>query len=191
MPQQVRAFISAPISDEVRAAITRVQTMLINSSGPRSMSGLSLVAPENYHITLKFLGDTEVEEIPRITAVMREITAAITPFDVAVAGVGGLPRIEKPRVVYIGVRDDSGYLAEIAEGLNTRFPEHKQDHKRFVAHITFMRVTRPEAWHWAASRLDGWWAAEFGRDRVTGIELMQSVLRPDGPEYSLLERVSF
>lgn len=186
----IRTFISVPLSDVVRDDLGRIREHISNCSDILPLKkGFKAVKPDNYHITLKFLGDVEEKEIPRIRETMQLAVRDIRPFDVTVHGFSGLPRIEKPRVVYIQVHDEHSRLADIYETLNTKLGYIKKEKRKYIPHITFIRIRRQKAWPGLASRLSGFLNRRFGVEQVSCIDLMASELNPSGPEYSRLERV--
>jgi len=186
----IRMFIAVPLNPEVIDAIGRVRDIIGEYRDAFSPSrGFKMVRPENYHITLKFLGDVDEREIPAVKDVMEEAVAGLDPFDITLAGYGGLPRIERPRVVYINVEDAEGRLARIAGVLNEKLSHFRKEKKTYVPHVTFIRVQRPAAWHGLAQRLQGLLDRTFGVHRVECIDLVASELKPSGAEYHMLERV--
>jgi len=188
----IRAFISAPLNDCILDDLGRVRD-IIDEAG-RSMSvrrGFKPVKPDNYHITLKFLGDIEESDIPGIKNSMEKAVRDIEPFDVTIHGFSGLPRIEKPRVVYIQVHDEFQKLTDIYSVLNNELGYIKKERRKYIPHITFIRIKHQKAWHELAPRLRGVLDRQFGVERVSCIDLMASELKPAGPQYYRLERVEF
>ena len=183
----IRSFISVPLSEEVIDQIDRTSRGLREKAS--GIRGITYVKPENLHITLKFLGDIEMSDVPGIADVMQQAVNGISPFEIAVSTLGGLPRIEKPRVVYVGIQDEGKHLTSIFEKLNLKLHKVKKDHKKYIPHVTLMRIKHPKAWTRMVKLFDGMWTRNFGLDEVNCIELMQSELKPDGPEYRVLERI--
>ena len=64
--ESLRLFVACELSDEIRAALARVQDELQNSGA----GNLRWVRPEGIHITLKFLGQVERERVPEVTAAL-------------------------------------------------------------------------------------------------------------------------
>ncbi|MEW5736184.1 MAG: RNA 2',3'-cyclic phosphodiesterase [Thermodesulfobacteriota bacterium] len=185
MAESIRAFIAAELPAEVKKAAAAAAETL-------GRKGLRLrwVKPENMHLTVKFLGDTEEELIPEVTAAMQEAVAGVAPIPLAASGLGAFPGPSNARVVWMGLSGDTARLITLAGGLDRRlaalgFPPEA---KPFAAHLTLGR-----AWErvdgrllarafeqYAASRREG---VEFTLDRLI---LFRSVLRPQGPLYTSL-----
>ena len=73
---------------------------------PRA-GGVAWVAPENLHVTLKFLGGVEAERLPLVREALDRAVAGRAPFDLVVSGLGAFPTPTRPRVLWAGI----GFLA--------------------------------------------------------------------------------
>src|SRR3989304_2388176 len=80
--------------------------------------GLKLVALEQLHLTLKFLGNTEEGLVPEIVSVMRTACSGIPPFTVRVRGTGAFPDFSRMSVVWVGLQG-AGPLARLADAPQT------------------------------------------------------------------------
>ena len=84
----------------------------------------------NFHLTLKFLGNVPVSEIPKLSDAIARAIADVKPFKLTVAGCGVFPPKGRPNVLWIGVGSagilpaDRGHLARAAlsEDADTRNP---------------------------------------------------------------------
>jgi len=54
-------------------------------------ANVKLVEPENVHITLKFLGDTNETQIDDIDRIMKDAVREIKPFNIQLEGAGVFP----------------------------------------------------------------------------------------------------
>ncbi len=64
-------------------------------------------SPQNFHLTLRFLGDTREEQIPGICELVDTCYADLEPIPLALCGIAGFPHTAQPRVIWVGVRDDT------------------------------------------------------------------------------------
>ncbi len=141
----------------------------------------SWYAPEDYHITLKFLGSLDEAHQPRLIEAARPVAAAARPFIIHSAPAGGFPDMRAPSVLWAGVNINldldalAAHLDHVMAGLGFR-PERR----RYQPHITVarcrLRTTRgtvvrdelvPVDWPVPSERL----FAEFTADRFV---LMQT-----------------
>ena len=62
--------------------------------------GVKVLPPDNWHITLKFLGEVPEEKMKRIEAALSEVSFA--PFAVSLSGGGAFPNNDYPRAIWVG-----------------------------------------------------------------------------------------
>ena len=91
----VRTFIANELSEDLREALGLLQDRL-RAEMPRG--SVRWVRPEGIHLTLKFLGDTPVEQVDRVKAALAEAAAEAGPFHLTVRGLGCFPSTRRPRV---------------------------------------------------------------------------------------------
>ena len=157
----------------------------VKKSGAR----IKLVEPHNVHITLKFLGDIEEILVPKIEKIIKDAISDLEPFDIELYGCGAFPSLNRPRVVWIGVREGSEILKTIAERIDSG-----------VSKLGFAKETRPFVAHATVARVKGhigglprviteWTNKTFGKCKIDAVILMKSILKPEGPEYYEVRRV--
>lgn len=182
-----RTFVAVELPEDLRHRLSlRAEAM----AGEWTDGGLRPAAADTIHLTLRFLGDTEEEMLPALTAGLDKIAAGLTPFHIATDQIGGFPNLRRPRVVWVGLTDAGGHVPK----LNRQIEELAQSHgwepeqrKRFTPHLTLGRVrqkSRPPSGNWVV----GAPAESFG---VGAISLIESFLKPQGAQHSLLHRASF
>jgi RNA 2',3'-cyclic 3'-phosphodiesterase len=136
------------IALEVPLDITRSLTLLKGG-----MANARWIDPENYHITLRFIGDVENHMADEIAAALDRIKCA--PFDVSLSGVGEFGS-KKPHSLYANVRPnvELNRLAADMERLCQRIGLPAEPRK-FVPHITIARLKAPlieDVAHYLSSR---------------------------------------
>ncbi|MBI5713016.1 MAG: RNA 2',3'-cyclic phosphodiesterase [Chloroflexi bacterium] len=145
---------------------------------------------DKIHLTLKFLGDTPQEDVPRISEALINATRDIKKFSFTLDGLGCFPNLKQPRVVWVGVKD-SAALIEMQNRIETHtvpigFP--KED-RAFSPHLTLGRVRREASRAKAASvgeavRIRA--NQTFGIESVSRVILMKSDLQRGGSIYTPL-----
>ena len=183
----MRAFVAVELSESIREALAGLIGSLRRLDLP-----VKWVAPENLHLTLKFLGNVPDETMTDVVGIVRRCTEGATPFELAVAGVGGFPSFQRPRVVFVESVESPPTLRELARCLNRRMTRAgvPRENRPFRSHITLGRVRRPRPIGHAARELEALGERSFGAMIVEGITLMKSDLTPDGPVYTPIERVA-
>jgi len=178
----VRAFIAVEINEDVRREICRVQDRL-----KRIGSHVSWVRPENIHLTFEFLGDLARDRIVPVAGVIDRSASESRAFSLEVRGVGSFGRAGSPRVVWVGVGDSAELCA-----LHARAHRGLTDlgigieGRPFRPHMTIGRVRSSRGRKELSEALVPLGKTDFGVCGVRQLTLMQSRLRPGGPEYSPL-----
>ena len=135
----MRLFVAVDLPEETKRLIVAEQKRIV-APLVRSGDSLKLVAPEQMHLTLLFLGEVQEARVPAAIEVMN--TAVDMPaFDTAFGGAGVFPPRGAPRVLWMGVTAGAapltGLQREIAERilkLGIAF-----DDRPFQPHLTLGR----------------------------------------------------
>jgi len=147
------------------------------------------VAPDNLHLSLKFLGGVEAERLDRIQTALAAAAAVSQPFDLEIRELGAFPTPGRARVLWAGVGAGSKAAAALAARIDAAlaplgFPP---EGRTFTAHVTLGRVRTPRASPALAAALR---ADVLGRQRATAASLMRSDLSPRGARYTELARLT-
>ncbi len=139
--------------------------------------------PNKLHITLKFIGEFPDEKIHKLTDVLRSIR--FKPFDITLKGVGFFPSNTKPRVIWVGVEGlNLIHLAEtIDDVLFTSFGIQKE-WREFTPHVTLGRV---KGFVDISTFVEKYKEHTFGSFSMERFYLVQSVLKPSGSEYKIIQ----
>src|SRR5207244_13157988 len=70
-----------------------------------------------FHITLKFLGEVQLPLVDRLSVAAEHAVAGIRQFDLTLQTTGAFPRKGPPRVLWIGIDDQLGKLAQLQSNL--------------------------------------------------------------------------
>ncbi|MBN1621091.1 MAG: RNA 2',3'-cyclic phosphodiesterase [Endomicrobiales bacterium] len=182
----MRLFIALNIPDDLKNKIADVQNNL-----KRSLSDVKWVGQRNFHLTLKFLGETPEEKVNDIISSLTNAVSNYGKFQVAFCGTGVFPDIHRPRVVWIGIREGKEKLEALADKIEEEmflldFPKEK---RKFSAHLTLGRVKSQKNKYSLIKKVIANEKTEAGSHDVLSIDLMQSILHPQGPEYICLKSV--
>jgi len=171
------------LDDATRAALAaRVESLRPVAAG------VTWVAPENLHVTLKFLGGVEQPRLELVQAALARAVHGAAPFDLSVVGLGAFPSATRARVVWAGVVAGRGELTGLAASVEHElapvgFPP---EDRPFSPHVTLGRVREPRRNTELAAAFDREHAERFGVVRVDRLSLMRSDLSPRGARYSEL-----
>ncbi|WP_415379920.1 RNA 2',3'-cyclic phosphodiesterase [Halosimplex sp. TS25] len=179
-----RLFVSVDLdglAEEVAAAQERFA----------GASGLNFVDPEQAHVTVKFLGDTDPDRLDDLVDELdaAEADAGVDPFEVEFGGLGVFPSLDYISVVWIGTRTGGEELTRIHETVEERTTAmgfDAEDHE-FTPHVTLARMEHAggkEQVQETVRERD----PDVGTLAVEEIRLKESALGPDGPSYETVER---
>jgi RNA 2',3'-cyclic 3'-phosphodiesterase len=146
------------------------------------------VAPENFHLTVKFLGAVGTERLPDVERALGDAVAGVASFTLALRGLGAFPSTARPRVIWAGTAQGAAELAEVAARVERAlsplgFPTEERP---FSAHVTLGRVRTPRRNPRLAQALAASADVELLRVPVERLSLMRSDLSPRGARYSEL-----
>lgn len=149
---------------------------------------ISWVSPDNYHLTLKFIGDVDDERAGEIGAALAVAVNGIQAFDIALRGLGAFPTPARPRVIWAGVTGGGPPLADLARAVETAMASlgFPPEPRIFSAHVTLGRVREPRRNSDLAEALDRAASADLGVSSVDRVVLMRSQLSRRGARYSEL-----
>lgn len=135
-PRKRRLFVGIALDEEARRACAAV-------SGTVRKTGFSarFEAPEKLHVTLAFLGFVEPSRSDEIAATLASCARGTKPFAVALDKLGAFPHERRPRVVFVGSREQGTQFRELAARVREAYTalgfEFNDD---AVAHVTIARV---------------------------------------------------
>lgn len=176
----IRAFIAISLPGETQAELGKAAAALAGQLPERSVRW---VRSELIHLTLRFLGDTAVAELPDIMAELDRITANHKPFTLFLDELGCFPNRKRPRVIWAGLQGEIAAVKALKREIDAALEPlgWKREKRPFQAHLTIGRVKN-------SRKLAGIeWGAEMEKLAVpvTAVHLIESQLRPSGPVYTI------
>ncbi len=184
--EKVRTFIAIKLTPEIISNISRVQEEL-----KRTDAQVKWVEPDNIHLTLKFLGYITKEELEKVKLATREALKPLAPLEVRVYGLSAFPKIEYPRVIWVGINRGREVLKRMTLHLEERLARigFAREKREFSPHLTLGRVKSPKGRERLIEAFTKLKASNLGNMRVTQISIMKSELRTQGPIYTSLEEI--
>jgi 2'-5' RNA ligase len=169
-----RLFIAVPLTEQARDKIAAALPPL---PGRR-------VPPQNWHFTLRFLGDTERERRDQLALTLRR-TRLGRSFSIRFDGLGAFPRAKRARIIWLGVTDGARQLVSLAEAVESavRRSDFPVEKRPFKPHLTLSRVEPPRA---VADLLSSQPALDVIMP-VTEIALVRSSLGAGPAKYEVVE----
>lgn len=182
----LRAFIAIEISPKIQQAIHQVTSPLCAELG----ASIRWTAPENIHLTLKFLGDVSPTQANALAAMLRSQADAVPAFEIHTGSLGAFPDAKRARILWIGIRApaelDALFRGIDAACIRLGFEVEKRG---LSPHLTIARV-RQDASASDAQRirraLEAAKVDSLGAVRVDSVHLFKSDLKRDGAVYTKL-----
>jgi RNA 2',3'-cyclic 3'-phosphodiesterase len=184
--KKVRSFIAVNLPDKIKEKIGLVQfTLKKNVSGT-----IQWVKCENIHITLKFLDTIPEEQVGLIGEALKKNFSAFKSFPAILDGYGVFPDEQRPRVIWLGLKqggESLSALAAMVEKTVTALGLPRAD-KPFAPHVTLGRVKFLPGPLQLCTQLKT--LTSFGTEiKIKSIDVMESILKPDGAQYRVLQTV--
>jgi 2'-5' RNA ligase len=147
---------------------------------------------ENLHLTLKFLGDIPVKKVEELSRATGRAARSVSPFELSISGSGVFPTKAQPRVLWIGIEDQSGSLTRLHRALEDECAASgfERDSRPFHPHLTIARLRERGGAHQLATLHK---ASPIADQLITVSELsvVRSELRPEGSRHTIVERHRF
>lgn len=180
-----RLFIAAALPPEAREAAGELAAELRSRAG----AGLRWTPVGNLHLTLRFLGETPVEEVDGVAAAVEEAAADAPEFNAGFDRLGTFGG-RRPRVLWLAPSEGAAELGALAGRIDEALSGAGMPAREgaFRPHLTLARVRRGDQRTAAAALAELIAGAEIPRIRcaVSGAELVRSELGEDGARYTVL-----
>ncbi len=135
-----RLFLAVPVTDAIRAEL---QNHLRQALAGERLPG-RVVPAENWHLTLRFLGDTEAGARERLLSELQAATLG-NRFELEFGRCGAFPRPARASVLWLGVAQGEALLRALAAEVESAvgragwMPENRP----FSPHLTLSRIQPP------------------------------------------------
>jgi len=186
MKDRLRTFIGISLSPSVLAGIEKMMHSLQDR-----LEGVHWVEPRNLHVTLKFLGDVPLNDLPPLIHAVTQSVRHTDSFDITFQGFGVFPNRESPKTIWIGCQAGSEELGQLAEQINAGllpfgFPKEA---RRFSPHLTIGRIKKAAPHLPLVPLLDEQSNRLFGSCSVSEVQIISSELTRRGPIYDELAAI--
>ncbi len=185
-PDHVRLFVACEVPDDVKDAIGEVIETLRSRSG----TAVRWIRPEGVHVTLKFLGEVRLRQLPAIKLAIQEAVVGHSPFELEFSNIGTFGGREGLRIMWVGIAGDVLRLEALVRAVNAALAVvgFEPERRPFRPHLTLGRVrdeipTRQRAEIEVAV---GKMAVPPSSWRTAQVSLMRSRLGLGGASYEVL-----
>jgi 2'-5' RNA ligase len=182
----VRLFVALDLPEAVRDRLRDLITQL-KAACPEAR----WVKPEGIHVTLKFIGHVDATKADAIREKLKTIHSE-PPVEMELRGMGFFPNEKRPRVAWVGVHG-SANLGQLAADIEDALAPLgiEREKREYSPHLTLARIdaekvrpTHIEKLVAAARKSE---EENFGSVHGTEFHLYESVTKPSGAEYRIIE----
>jgi 2'-5' RNA ligase len=183
----LRLFIAIALPEPVRDEIVRVQQELQTLVPP---AAVRWTRPDQFHLTLRFLGNVPGESVDDLKQGVDAVCRNEPPLSLRAEGVGFFPGPRSPRVVWVGIDDGDGRLAELQQRIEATVGPFSREpgEKNFAGHVTLGRLknARPKDTRNLVARAQSLEKRVFGGWTASEVEIIRSALSQSGACHTLL-----
>lgn len=131
-----RLFAAVPVPDSIRKTIAAKQQRWQTLAPFRKWTH-----PDDLHITLVFIGQTEPTQIPSLIHHIRLAASGQPPFTLSLHSIGSFGRPQKPSILWIGVEGDLDRLNRLQRELHNNISQlgFPLDQRPYSPHLTVAR----------------------------------------------------
>lgn len=136
--QTTKSFVAVRIDGAV------AQTKRLVERLEKEIEGVRWVAPDQFHVTVKFLGDMDNRILPSVCTELSKACESVSAFPASLSGLGTFPKGKPPRVIWAGVNEGRQWLTELYDRLDQSLAELgvAPEGRAYTPHLTLGRVGR-------------------------------------------------
>ena len=190
-PEKFRLFIAITVPEEIRTKLEEAQAEL---QPVLPESAVRWARRDQFHLTLRFLGDVDSRLVEPLAQAVRDACLGFAPFRLRAEGIGFFGSARAPRVIWVAVTDRQNVLSQLqhaveagVRGFTTEAAEGE-----FTGHVTLGRIeslNRAET-EVVGRLVSGMAQRLFGGWTTANVEIVRSVLSPEGARYTPLATVA-
>ena len=182
-----RTFLAIPIpvGEAYPALVQHLQRNLEHER--RNINWCKL---DQIHLTLKFVGDTPEEDIPKIIQACQRLAKNHQPFTMDFNRTGIFGSNHSPRVLWLGMKDEPKALYNLEAEVLDAFDAlgYLRDRQNFVPHLTVCRIKNLVDKPFFQQIYQGIEQKTYLHADVKEMVYLQSFLQPTGAFYKTLKR---
>jgi 2'-5' RNA ligase len=134
----IRAFFAVPLSEQAEDQLFEYSSRL---EPQLSRQPVRWIGPENYHITLAFLGDIQDTEVSKLKMIAQQVADEHFAAELQLSQLGWLPSSHKPKVLVVEPEQQIALMklqADLARQLRDK--GYAVENRRYRPHVTLARV---------------------------------------------------
>lgn len=186
-----RLFIAIKPNAEILQGLKSFQDQLKQAL---PYTGIRWVNPNLMHLTIQFLGETDDKHLIKLSSSLELALKGAETFEQIFQDAGTFGSGRSVRVIWVGAQDTPplrDIYKRVLEATNILELEQKP---RFSPHLTLARIADRASSQERSSifqHMRGLTDLCFGSQKITSIDLVESVLTRSGPVYKTYRKFNF
>jgi len=179
---QKRLFIAIGLPLKIRQYFYNIIISMSNKNHE-----IRAIIPDNIHLTLKFLGNTNISKISKIARAMSSVSASFPKFSFDTGDrIEAFPGLKSARIIFIPVEEGSEKIIQFYDKLEDSLSKIKirKEPRRFIPHLTVARIRNMIDLREEINNIN---IASQNNIECNQLTLFESVLKRSGSEYKILE----
>lgn len=155
-----------------------------NIKSKLTYENINWINPVNFHLTLKFIGETNDKKIIEIDKELKKISNLTSQFDIQLSGLGVFGSSYNPKIIWCGV-NKSDQLKKLASDIHNAMDTigFLKDRQNFVPHLTLARIKNIENKNILFNLIKLYEQTFIQNEILNEIIIFESVLKKNGAEY--------
>ncbi len=179
--EKTRCFIALDLPKEITNHLKKIQTLIKK----KSLFIGKFTEPENLHLTLKFLGEINQEEIEKVHEKLNKIK--FNEFETELKEVGVFSSKYKKNIKMIWIKVGGKNISDLQKQVDNSLKNLFKPEIRFMSHITIARVKKVFDKKTLIEYLKKIKPIKI-KFKINEFYLKESELFPEGPIYKNLEK---
>src|SRR6266436_2218684 len=137
--EHYRLFVAIGMPEHIKDAMAAAQAELREALPER---GVTWTKREQLHLTLKFLGNVDIQCVDALNEQLRASCQGFAPLTLRARHVGAFPNARFPRVVWVGLTDAEGQLPKVQSAVEAASQNFSvlEPEKKFTGHVSLGRA---------------------------------------------------
>lgn len=146
------------------------------------------VEEENFHVTLKFFGETPEDKIPGIINELKEAAINSQSFQLYLENTKIFGSSYKPKIVWFGI-NPCNELQQLHANIQKQLLNigYEPGSENFVSHLTIGRIKYIQDKNFFQKIIDEYKKTSIQTVEVKKFYLFESILRKEGPVYRVID----
>lgn len=177
----MRLFAALNIDDHTRGELSD-ELAYLKHHFPK----IRWVRPENLHVTVKFFGNVEENDVTPLCEALVRAAGEIPAFTLDIESMGAFPNLRRPRTVWAGCGLGSTEAEKLHQAVERETVPlgYAAESRRYRPHVTIGRIKQPAAARGLDTCLTDPEHIHFGSVDVDSLTLFLSELKKGGAEYT-------